>query len=105
MLFTILVSLRIIFRDIVSIFSETQSIDIIQIFFKRKKYFTKRFLPQSCEEFAFHWNSYFFSYLSGLIFHNWGIGFHRVFKGFKAKFSEIKPTKVIVKINLSSLAY
>jgi len=45
MFFTILVSSRIIFRDIVSIFLETQSKDIIFIFFKGKIYFAKIFLP------------------------------------------------------------
>ena len=43
--FTILLSSRIISRDIVSIFLGTQSKDIILIFFKRKIYFAKRFLP------------------------------------------------------------
>jgi len=45
MLFIILVSSRIIFRDIVFIFLKTQSKDIILLFFKRKIYFAKRFLP------------------------------------------------------------
>ena len=45
MLFTVLVSSTITFRDIVSIFLGTQSKDIIMIFFKGKIYFAKIFLP------------------------------------------------------------
>jgi len=48
MLFTNLVSSRIIFRDIVSIFLGAQSKDIILIFSKENFFFAKRFFPYPC---------------------------------------------------------
>ena len=65
MFFKILLYLRKIFRDIVSIFLGTLSRDIILIFRLRKRCFAKDFALAVCnkdslEEFAFFSNSYTF---------------------------------------------